>query len=73
MTTTPTTDDPTFDDDEIAAIVKSLGITVDVILRKLPRLQGTRYAEARADYVACDAALTKARNAQRARLLGAST
>jgi hypothetical protein len=44
-----------------------------VILRKLPRLQGTRYAEARADYVACDAALTKARNAQRARLLGAST
>jgi hypothetical protein len=64
----PTT--PTFDDAEIAAIVKSLSITVDVTLRRLPRLRGRQYDEARADYVACDAALTKARNAQRARLLG---
>jgi hypothetical protein len=55
---------PTFNDDELRLIVKSLSITYDALTNKLGRLKGKYYDEALSEYHTVDGALTKARSAQ---------
>jgi len=56
--------DPTFSDDELRLIVKSLSITYDALTNKLGRLKGKYYEEALNEYHLVDAALAKARASQ---------
>lgn len=61
--------EPSFDDDELRLIVKSLSITHDALTNKLGRLKGKYYDDAVAEYRVLDGALTKARSAQSQRLV----
>ena len=59
---------PSFSDDELRLIVKSLSITHDALSNKLGRLKGRYYDEAVHEYRIVDTALTKARSAQSQRI-----
>ena len=59
---------PSFDDDELRLIVKSLSITHDALSNKLGRLKGRYHDEAVTEYRIVDTALTKARAAQSQRI-----
>jgi hypothetical protein len=68
MEMNPDGQEPSFNDDELRLIVKSLSITHDALSNKLGRLKGRYYDEAVHEYHIVDTALTKARSAQSLRI-----